>query len=75
MVKMRYTYKILGKKNERKRPLEKLRYLWKYNIKIDLQEIEYEDVDHIQQGQNKMMVSCKHGNKTSGFIKGEEFPK
>jgi hypothetical protein len=43
MVKMKNVYKILVRKPERRRPLEKSRHRYK-NIKIDLREIGLEDV-------------------------------
>jgi hypothetical protein len=45
MREMRRSYKFLVGKPERKRPLEILRRRWEDNIKMDLKEIEWEDMD------------------------------
>jgi hypothetical protein len=41
----RSTYKILIKKPERKRPLGRYRHRWEDDIRMDLREIVWEDVD------------------------------
>jgi len=42
---MRNVYNILVGKPEGKRPRGRLRYRWEDNIKMDLREIGWEDVD------------------------------
>jgi hypothetical protein len=41
----RCLYRVLVGKHERKRLLERPRQRWKYNIKMDLQEVGYENID------------------------------
>jgi hypothetical protein len=43
--KMENTYKILARKPEEKRPLGRPTHGWEDNIRMDLQEIEWESVD------------------------------
>jgi len=45
MWKMRNTYKILVKKSEKNRPLERSRHRLKDNVKMDLNEIWCEGID------------------------------
>jgi hypothetical protein len=44
MVEMRNVYRIMGN-SEGKRPLEKLKYRWEFNIKMDFTEIGLESVE------------------------------
>jgi hypothetical protein len=44
---MRKAYSILVGETERKRPLGRLRHRWKENIRMDLREIGYGNVDWI----------------------------
>jgi hypothetical protein len=48
----RKAYKILVGKPEGKRPLGRTSNRWKDNIRIDLQEIGWEDLDWIQLAQD-----------------------
>jgi hypothetical protein len=48
------------------RPLEKPRYKWEDNIKMDLRGIEWGNMDW---GQGQVEGSSEHGNEPSGFIK------
>jgi hypothetical protein len=45
----RIAYRILVGKPGRKRPLGKPRRRWEDNIKIDLREVEWDDMDGIDQ--------------------------
>jgi hypothetical protein len=45
---VRSVYKILVGKPKGKRPLGRPSYRWMNNIKLDLKEIGYEDLDWIQ---------------------------
>jgi hypothetical protein len=48
MGEMRNAYKILFAKFDRKRPFKRPWSTWEDNIKIDLKETRFEDVDWIQ---------------------------
>jgi hypothetical protein len=48
MEEMRIKYKILIGKPERKRPLERLRCRWENGIKMEVKEIECENVGLIR---------------------------
>jgi hypothetical protein len=55
------------------RPHERLRHIWAYNVKMELKEINLEDVwtvIHLAQSRDG---SCEHGNELSGLIKGRTF--
>jgi hypothetical protein len=54
---MRNAYQVLVRKHERKRLLRILRYRWK-DIRMDLREIGWEDVDwiHLAQGRDQCQV-------------------
>ena len=45
MWEKRTAYKVFMEKPGEKRPLERTRKRWKYNINMDLQEIRFEGVD------------------------------
>jgi predicted membrane protein len=49
----RNMYRILLGKSEGKRPLERPRRRWVGNIKMDLREIEWDDVDWIDMSQDR----------------------
>jgi hypothetical protein len=53
MGSMRNVYNILGPKREEKRPLGRPRCRWKDNIRMDLREIEWEDVDWMHVAQDR----------------------
>jgi hypothetical protein len=53
MGEMRNVYKILVRKPEGKRPLRRPRHGWKDNIRIDLREREWEDVDWFHVAQDR----------------------
>jgi hypothetical protein len=46
-------YRILVGKPEGKRPLGRPRHRWEDNIKMDLQEVGYGDIDWIELAQNR----------------------
>jgi hypothetical protein len=48
-------YKILVGKSEGKRPLGRPRHMWKNNIKIDIEQMEWEGVDSIRRRKNDIM--------------------
>jgi hypothetical protein len=56
--KMRNAYKILVGKSEVRRPLKRPRCRWEGNIKMDLREIELEDVDwaHLTQDKDQWLA-------------------
>jgi hypothetical protein len=58
-------------KPEGKRPLGRPRRRWVENIKIDLREIGWGDMDWIDltQGKGSVESSCEHGNEPSSSIK------
>jgi hypothetical protein len=53
MGERRGIYRVLVRKPEGKRPLERLRHRWEDNIKMDLQEMGYEGMDWIDLAQNR----------------------
>jgi hypothetical protein len=54
MREMRNAHNILVGKPERKRPLGRPRHKWEDNIRIDLREIGWEDVDWMHQAKNRV---------------------
>jgi hypothetical protein len=66
----RNAYRIFVGKPEGKRPLGTSRCRWVDNIKTDLREIEWGDMDWIDLAQWRAF--CEHGNKPSNFIKSWE---
>jgi hypothetical protein len=76
MGEVRCTYNILVGRPEGRRPLERPRHRWEDNIKMDLREIGFGDVDWIHMAQDRGMWtgSCEHGDESSGYIKCGEFP-
>jgi hypothetical protein len=58
-------YRLLVGKPEGKRPLARPRWRWVYNIKMDLAEIGWGDVDWISlaQHRDKWRSSCECGNE------------
>jgi hypothetical protein len=53
MGKSRGVYRVLVGKSEGKRPLGRHMRRWKYNIKIDLQEVRFGDIDWIELAQDR----------------------
>jgi hypothetical protein len=71
---VRGAYNILVGRPEGRRPLRKPRRRWEDNIKIDLREIWFGDVDWIHLAQDKdRWSSCEHGDEPSGSIKCGNF--
>jgi hypothetical protein len=66
-------YRILVGKTEGKRPLGRLRHRWVDNIKMDLTEIGWDDMDWTDLAQvtdqGPVEASCGHGNEHSSSIK------
>jgi hypothetical protein len=75
MGEVRGAYNILVGKPKGRRPLGRPRRRWEDNIKMDLSEIGFEDVDwiHLAQDRDKWLNSCEHGDEPSGTIKCGEF--
>jgi hypothetical protein len=61
MGEIRNAYKMLVSKSEVKRPLGGSRTSWEDNIKMDLREISFRDVDwiHLAQDRNRWLVLVK----------------
>jgi hypothetical protein len=51
--RLRNTHKILVRKSEGKRPLGRLVHRWEVNIRTDLREIGFKDVDWIHLAQDR----------------------
>jgi hypothetical protein len=62
MGEVRGAYNILVGRPEGRRPLRRPRRRWKDNIKMDLWEIGFGDVDWIRLTQEGT-GSCEHGNE------------
>jgi hypothetical protein len=74
MGEVRGACNILVGKPEGRRPLGRPRRRWKDNIKVDLREIGFGDVDWIRLAlEGQVASSCEHGNEPSGSIKCGEF--
>jgi hypothetical protein len=71
MGEVRGAYNILVGRPEGRRPLERPRCRWEDNIKMDLREIGFGEVDWIHWAQ--VAGSCEHGDEPSGSIKCGEF--
>jgi hypothetical protein len=52
MGEMRNAYKIVAAKSDRKRPVGRPRHIWEDNIKMDLGEKGFNNVDWINLSQN-----------------------
>jgi hypothetical protein len=50
---MRNAYNILIRKPVRKRPLGRLRHRWEDNIRMDIMEIEWKDVERMHLAQDR----------------------
>jgi len=75
MAEIRNAYNIFIGEPEGKIPRVRPRRRWEGNIRIELREIVWEDMDWIQlaQGRDQWRESCKHANESSGFIKFGQF--
>jgi hypothetical protein len=71
MGKKSNAYRLLVGKPEGKRPLGRPRRRWVDNIRMDLGEVGWGDVDWIGQAQNRnrWRCSCEFCNEFSGSIK------
>jgi hypothetical protein len=68
--KKRNAYRVLVGKPEGKRPLGRPRRRWVNNIKMDLRETGWGDMDWTDLAQNRSVKgSCEHDNELSGSIK------
>jgi hypothetical protein len=58
-----------------KRPLERPRRRWEYNIKMDVREIGIDEANWIQvaQGRGPVVGFCEHCNEPSGSIRKQDF--
>jgi hypothetical protein len=71
---MRSAYKILVGKYEGKRPFGRPRHRWECNIRMDLWEIRWKDVDWIHLTQHRdQWWSLVNSSGPLGSIKGREF--
>jgi hypothetical protein len=68
IARMGETSRILVEKSEGKRPLGRPRRRWVDNIKIDLREIGWDEMDWIDLAQGRE-GSCEHGEEPSGVLK------
>jgi len=70
MGEWRGVQRVLVRKPEGKRPLERPRRRWENNIKIDLQEVGCEGtLDRCDSGYRKVAGTCEGDNEPSGSIK------
>ena len=53
MIDMLGAYRVLVGRSERKRPLGTSRQKWEDNIKMDLKEVGYEDMDWVDLAQER----------------------
>jgi hypothetical protein len=68
MVEVRSAYRVLVRKPEGRRPLRRLSHILEVNIKMDLKEIGWEDVDWIYLAQDRdQWQTCEY--EPSGSIK------
>jgi len=63
-------YDILVGKPEKKKPLGRLKHRWEDNIKMDLKEIGWVNVDwiYLVQDRGQMAGCCAHGNERTGSV-------
>jgi hypothetical protein len=72
MGEVRGAYKILVGRPEGRRPLGRPRRRWEDNVKMDLREIGFGDVDWIHLDQDRDSC-CEHGDEPSGSINAGYF--
>jgi hypothetical protein len=70
MGEVRGAYNILVGRPEGRRPLGRTRRTWEDNIKMDLREIGFGDMDWIH---GQVAGCCEHGDEPSVSIKCGEF--
>jgi len=75
IVELRNAYKVLVGKGGGNRPVRRLSCTWKDYIKKGSYRnwMRRLGLDSTDSGNGPVVVSCEHGNETSGFLKGEEF--
>jgi hypothetical protein len=75
MGEVRGAYNILVGKPEGRRPLGRPRHRWENNIKMNLREIGFGDVDwiHLAQDRVRWRALCEHSYEPSGSILCGEF--
>jgi hypothetical protein len=66
--KERNGYRLLVGNPEEKRPLGRPRRMWVNNIKMDLREIGYFELDRSGSGWEPVEASCEHSNELLNFI-------
>jgi hypothetical protein len=68
-------YDILVEKPEKKKPLGRLKHRWEDNIKMDLKEIGWVNMDwiYLVQDRGQMVGCCAHGNECIGSVVYGEF--
>jgi hypothetical protein len=69
MEEKRNAYRSLVGKTEGKRPLGRPRRRWVDNIRMDLGEVGWGDMDWIGSGQEQVESSCEFGIEPSGSMK------
>jgi hypothetical protein len=66
----RNAYRLLVGKPEGRRPLGRPRHRWLYNIRMDLVQVGWGDVDWIGLAQDRdSWSSCEFGTEPSGSMK------
>lgn len=71
----RQGFRVLVRKPQGKRPLERHRHRCENVIEVGLNEIECENVDriHLAEGRIQRRFFYEHGNESSCFLNGEKF--
>jgi len=68
MGEMRNAYKIFVEKLEKEGPFGRRRDRWEDNVRMDLRQIGWEDVDCIHLAQDRDHWWSEHDNELSGSI-------
>jgi hypothetical protein len=70
MGERRNAFRVLVRKQERKRPAGRSRRKWKDCIRMDLREIGWGGMDwiHLAQDRGPLENSCEHGNELLGSM-------
>ncbi|KAJ4451561.1 hypothetical protein ANN_03030 [Periplaneta americana] len=72
MGEYRNAYRVLVVRLEGKRPLGRPRRRWEDNIKMDLREVGYDDIDWINLAQDRDQGLCEGGNEPPGSLKATQ---